>query len=91
LTRLDDLIAGLPVTLDPPDAGSIRICDITEDSRTAMPGSLFIARSGGTHDGTRFIADAAGGGTAEAAHLSDSRASPKRCFPGYGDRVVLGR
>ncbi|MCA9305209.1 MAG: UDP-N-acetylmuramoyl-L-alanyl-D-glutamate--2,6-diaminopimelate ligase [Phycisphaerales bacterium] len=76
MTRLDDLIAGLPVTLDPPDAGSIRICDITEDSRTAMPGSLFIARSGGTHDGTRFIADAATGGAVAVLRKRHTSATP---------------
>jgi len=32
----------------------VRVCDITEDSRTAMPGSLFVARTGFVaRDGTR--------------------------------------
>ena len=37
------------------DLGAIRICDITEDSRTAVPGSLFIARSGTKSDGNKYI------------------------------------
>ena len=37
------------------DAGAIRICDLTEDSRTAVPGSLFIARRGTKADGCRYI------------------------------------
>jgi len=34
---------------------SIRVCDLTEDSRTAMPGSLFIARSGTQDEGASYI------------------------------------
>ncbi|MEM7754142.1 MAG: UDP-N-acetylmuramoyl-L-alanyl-D-glutamate--2,6-diaminopimelate ligase [Planctomycetota bacterium] len=40
------------------DAVNLRVLDITEDSRTAMPGSLFIARTGTQADGRRFAADA---------------------------------
>ncbi len=39
-------------------AGGLRICDINEDSRTVVPGSLFIARSGTKVDGKQFAADA---------------------------------
>lgn len=52
------------------DAASLRVCDITEDSRTALPGSLFIARPGTKADGRRFIAAAVEAG-AEAV-LSDA-------------------
>lgn len=56
--RLADLFAGLNVqTLRPQDA-SVRICDITEDSRTAVPGSLFVARSGLKADGRAYITSA---------------------------------
>ena len=40
------------------DPESVRVCDITEDSRTVVPGSLFVARSGLKADGRKFAADA---------------------------------
>lgn len=58
--RLRELIAGLDAELAPSDAGDVRICDLTEDSRTVMPGSLFIARRGERSDGRAFIPQAAG-------------------------------
>ncbi|HYE19393.1 MAG TPA: UDP-N-acetylmuramoyl-L-alanyl-D-glutamate--2,6-diaminopimelate ligase [Tepidisphaeraceae bacterium] len=39
----------------PGDVGLTRICDVTEDSRTIVPGSLFIARAGGKVDGKAFV------------------------------------
>lgn len=64
--KLGELIAGLDVHLRPGRAAKgapeARICDVTEDSRTAMPGSLFIARKGAKHDGRAHIADAVGAG-----------------------------
>jgi UDP-N-acetylmuramoyl-L-alanyl-D-glutamate--2,6-diaminopimelate ligase len=36
----------------------VRICDLTEDSRTVLPGSMFVARAGSTVDGRAFVADA---------------------------------
>ena len=58
---LAELIAGLDVTV-PGGADqqlmSRRICDVTEDSRTVQPGSLFLARSGTKVDGRKFIGDA---------------------------------
>ncbi len=56
--RLHDLIAGLEIT---PGSGAdldARVCDITEDSRTVMPGSLFVARRGLKTDGRAFAASA---------------------------------
>lgn len=54
---LRELIAGLSIT---PRGGDldVRICDVTEDSRTAMPGSLFIARAGLKNDGRKYVGDA---------------------------------
>lgn len=55
---LGELINGLDLR---PVAGvshDIRVCDITEDSRTVVPGSLFLARPGGQADGRRYIAQA---------------------------------
>lgn len=58
--QLTDLIQGLPVRLALPAGGaaSLRICDLTEDSRTVVPGSLFIARAGAKADGRGFVAQA---------------------------------
>jgi UDP-N-acetylmuramyl tripeptide synthase len=53
--RVDQLIAGLQVTLADPAMGSARVCDITEYSRTVMPGSLYIARRGEHADGRDFV------------------------------------
>lgn len=65
---LDELIAGLDVRRVSAVVGgrarAVRVCDITEDSRTVMPGSLFIARKGEKADGRAFVpgAIAAGAG-----------------------------
>jgi UDP-N-acetylmuramoyl-L-alanyl-D-glutamate--2,6-diaminopimelate ligase len=65
---LSDLIAGLPVrpagarTPDRLPSPSLRVCDITEDSRTVVPGSLFIARVGTKVDGRKFVGDAVAAG-----------------------------
>lgn len=74
LMRLDDLIVGLdvqPVGV-PVGGGVVRICDLTEDSRTVMPGSLFVARQGGKSDGRAFVATAVKAGA--VAVLSDDAA-----------------
>ena len=68
---LEELISGvlhdahrrdLPLrlsVLDPFDDWKlIRVCDITEDSRTVLPGSLFVARGGAKADGRTFAAAA---------------------------------
>jgi UDP-N-acetylmuramoyl-L-alanyl-D-glutamate--2,6-diaminopimelate ligase len=64
--NLSDLIAGLPVrpvgARVPERAHPLRVCDITEDSRTVVPGSLFIARVGTKSDGRRFVGDAVAAG-----------------------------
>jgi UDP-N-acetylmuramoyl-L-alanyl-D-glutamate--2,6-diaminopimelate ligase len=65
--NLSDLIAGLPVrpvgarTPDRPPL-ALRVCDLTEDSRTVVPGSLFIARVGTKSDGRKFVQDAVAAG-----------------------------
>ena len=59
--RLSQLIEGLDIRCatngadQDADLSQIRICDITEDSRTAVPGSFFIARAGTKEDGCKFI------------------------------------
>src|SRR5437868_3343543 len=73
--RLQELIAGTgaePFTQMVKGWESIRICDITEDSRTAVPGSLFVARAGLKADGRRFVDDAIRAGA--VAVLTDDAA-----------------
>ena len=60
---LAELIDGLPVRVIRGDAPGVRVCDVTEDSRTAVPGSLFIARRGAEFDGRRCIEPAIECGT----------------------------
>ncbi len=48
----------------------VRICDLTEDSRTVVPGSLFIARGGLKADGKAYIDQALAAGA--VAILSDA-------------------
>lgn len=69
---LGDLISFLPLR---PIAGvnpAIRVCDLTEDSRTVVPGSLFIARPGGTADGRRYITDAINAGAVAIVVQADA-------------------
>lgn len=53
--ELRTLIEGLPVKPIVGDAAAVRICDLTDDSRTAVPGSLFIARRGHAADGRKYV------------------------------------
>jgi UDP-N-acetylmuramoyl-L-alanyl-D-glutamate--2,6-diaminopimelate ligase len=55
---VEAVFAGPPLARRSDAGADVRICDVTEDSRTAVPGSLFIARPGARTDGRRFIADA---------------------------------
>jgi UDP-N-acetylmuramoyl-L-alanyl-D-glutamate--2,6-diaminopimelate ligase len=71
--ELGALVAGMDVR---PVAGAsragwerVRICDLTEDSRTVVPGSLFLARSGFKSDGKAYIEAAVRAGA--VAVLSD--------------------
>jgi UDP-N-acetylmuramoyl-L-alanyl-D-glutamate--2,6-diaminopimelate ligase len=58
--KIEALINGLDLrpASDMTDWADRRICDLTEDSRTVMPGSLFIARPGLAFDGRKYIGDA---------------------------------
>jgi UDP-N-acetylmuramoyl-L-alanyl-D-glutamate--2,6-diaminopimelate ligase len=66
---LAELIADLPVRTARGATPALRICDITDDSRTVLPGSLFIARPGAKADGRAFVPDALRAGA--AAILTD--------------------
>lgn len=93
------LTEGLPVAVVPSTAGGgvpadgrtaadgLRICDITEDSRTVMPGSLFVARKGERADGNAFIAAAVSAGA--SAILSDDPAVRLPAGVDPSGRVVL--
>jgi UDP-N-acetylmuramoyl-L-alanyl-D-glutamate--2,6-diaminopimelate ligase len=75
---LGELIQGLDILPAPAGTDAVRICDLTEDSRTVMPGSLFIARPGTKSDGRRFIEQAIVAGasailtTRDAAHPTNA-------------------
>ncbi|MDX2131121.1 MAG: UDP-N-acetylmuramoyl-L-alanyl-D-glutamate--2,6-diaminopimelate ligase [Planctomycetota bacterium] len=65
---LSELVSGLSVRRDPDrDA---RVCDLSEDSRTVVPGTLFIARRGLKADGNAFIEQALRAGA--SAVLTDN-------------------
>lgn len=75
---LSELIEGAPsgcaIRVARGDPSAVRVCDLTEDSRTVMPGSLFVARPGLSTDGRGFIAQAVAAGA--AAVLTDPGVSP---------------
>ncbi len=68
------------------DASGVRVCDITEDSRTAVPGSLFIARVGLKFDGRKSAADAAACGAVAVLADTDQFDPP---LPKHDRPVVL--
>ncbi len=70
---LGDLIDGLAI--DPCGLAdrAVRVCDVTEDSRTVLPGSLFIARAGAKSDGRRFIDQAIAAGAVAILTAPGSR------------------
>ncbi|MFM9959481.1 MAG: UDP-N-acetylmuramoyl-L-alanyl-D-glutamate--2,6-diaminopimelate ligase [Phycisphaerales bacterium] len=84
--KLGALIDGLGLTVHggaaTTDASAVRVCDITEDSRTALPGSLFIARSGTKTDGRKFIAAALDAGAEVVLADSPPDAALLREHPG---------
>jgi UDP-N-acetylmuramoyl-L-alanyl-D-glutamate--2,6-diaminopimelate ligase len=77
--NLGDLIAGLDVRVvsGGTNAGAVRVCDLTEDSRTVVPGSMFIARAGTKADGKEYLAAALRSG-AVAALTDDPALEPPR-------------
>ncbi|MEO0512033.1 MAG: UDP-N-acetylmuramoyl-L-alanyl-D-glutamate--2,6-diaminopimelate ligase [Planctomycetota bacterium] len=68
-------------------AAGVRVDDITEDSRTVLPGSLFVARRGLRSDGRAFIEQAVRDGA--AAVLTDEEAAPRAA--GLGCGVVVAQ
>ncbi len=70
--QLGDLISELGIRVARGGASGVRVSDMTEDSRTVVPGSLFVARAGRKSDGRRFAHDAVRAGA--CAILTDSGA-----------------
>ena len=72
--RLEELIAHCDDAELVSGSGSTRIGDLTEDSRTVLPGSLFVARRGLASDGGRYTEEAIrDGAVAVLTDLSDLR------------------
>ncbi len=73
--NLAQLIEGLDVSwlgnTRAHDPARVRVCDLTEDSRTVVPGSLFVARAGLKSDGNTYVKNALDAGA--VAILTDSR------------------
>ena len=87
---LGTLIQGLNLRIagdDPQHAREIRVCDLTEDSRTVVPGSLFIARKGLQSDGHQFIEQAIRDGAVAILtdNLPESTRLPRRAGLILGD------
>jgi len=75
------LIKGTGARLLDESAGTTRVCDVTEDSRSALPGSLFIARPGTVTDGRTFIADAVRAGASAVLTTPDTPKLSDRDMP----------
>ncbi len=58
---------------------SIRVCDLTEDSRTTMPGSLFVARSGTQDQGASYIEQAVHAGAVAVVTDDPEAVIPCEC------------
>jgi UDP-N-acetylmuramoyl-L-alanyl-D-glutamate--2,6-diaminopimelate ligase len=82
---LEELIAGLDVRVAAGKAAGVRVCDLTEDSRTVVPGSLFIARAGGKVDGKAFVEGALRAGA--VAILTDD--AELRCPKGLSVPILV--
>lgn len=59
--KLKNLIKGIPIR-EIKGSKEVEITGITADSRTVAPGNLFIAKKGGSFDGTQFIPQAISAG-----------------------------
>jgi UDP-N-acetylmuramoyl-L-alanyl-D-glutamate--2,6-diaminopimelate ligase len=75
--KVGDLISGFAIVAADPAAKSVRICDITEDSRTVQPGSLFVARRGEKNDGRQFVPAAIKAGAVAILTDDPALAAPK--------------
>jgi UDP-N-acetylmuramoyl-L-alanyl-D-glutamate--2,6-diaminopimelate ligase len=67
----------------------VRVCDVTDDSRTVVPGSLFIARAGARHDGRAHIDDAVRAGAVAVLTDRAPERPPAKCALLLADDVPL--
>jgi len=74
---LADLVTLLDDSLSIEEIKNIDITDITDDSRSVVSGSLFIARSGHESHGERFISDAIKNGAVAILRQIESNVSVK--------------
>lgn len=63
--KLKSLVKSLDVAVK--GSKEVEITGVSSDSRTVAPGNLFIAKRGGTYDGTQFIRQAMGAGAVAIA------------------------
>lgn len=89
--NLAALIKDLDVHVAHGDPASVRVCDITEDSRTVVTGSLFVARPGTQDDGSKYIAEAERAGASAILTTPESAAtiSPARAVVLTSDQLPL--
>ena len=90
--RLSELIRGLnlDVRVGARAPGDPRVCDFTEDSRTALPGSLFVARPGLVSDGREYITGAVeAGATVVLTDEGGAAAVPDRAVALVSDDLPL--
>lgn len=87
--QLGQLIAGLPLAPVGASPPAVIVRDITEDSRTASPGCLFIARGGTKVDGRTYISAAINAGAAAVLTDDPSLAAQSAGSPGAAPVVFL--
>ena len=70
---LNDILTGTGGTLDPqyPGPADLLLREVVIDSRTAGPGTLFVALPGQVYDGHEFVVDAVGHGAQAALVRAD--------------------
>lgn len=59
-----------------PDSGEIRVTGVSTDTRTLQPGDLFVALSGESYDGNRFVEEAFSRGAVAAITTTACKAGP---------------
>ncbi|MFQ5599854.1 MAG: UDP-N-acetylmuramoyl-L-alanyl-D-glutamate--2,6-diaminopimelate ligase [Candidatus Krumholzibacteriia bacterium] len=85
---LEQLLRGLQVQRTWGDL-DVDIDDVADDSRSVGPGALFVAVSGGTHDGYQFIPEAARRGAAAVVAERDAASLVPRGAQVQDARVAL--
>ncbi len=72
---LDELFGAIPVGAEG-KIPAVEVTGIVYDSRSVEPGNIFVALPGGSADGHRFIADAAGRGASAAVGMREISDAP---------------